>query len=301
MSGTFSFTLITFDYSAHPDYTNLGGIEIDCGSDILYGYAWDSANSEEVFVSIDPSDGVVSYLATIPGINTVHPISTYNDDEYFAVMRDTQGVINLVQVSISSTYTVSVIPFDYTNTPNLELVGGIEYDGVNDVLYGFAFDNSNDDIYSVSIDPSGGMVTELGLISTGPVSVTALSTTFDGTNYYIGIRNDQGDRLLGTITVDTFSVTLTAITNPATANVMASFAGFEIESSNGLIYGYGWDTNNEEELFVSFDPSTGTMTSIGVLTGITLTTSTSTYVIGNFYAIMAGSPDKTQYLIHIQI
>ena len=41
------------------------------------------------------------------------------------------------------------------------------------------------------------------------------------------------------------------------------------------------------------------MTTVGVISGITLTTSTSTYASGDFYAIMSDS-SKTQYIVHIQ-
>jgi len=278
----------------------LGGIEIDCDLNILYGYAWDEVNEEEVFVSIDPGTGLVTYLATIPNMEMVNPISTYNGGEYFAIMRDDQAMVFLIQISTTSSYSVSATPFDYSNEPDLEQVGGIEYDDVNDVLYGFAFDTTNDDIVSVSIEPSNGVVSKLGLISVGPASVTSLTTTFDGSNYYIGIRNDQGDRLLGTISVTgTYSATLSGLTNPPSANVISSVAGFEVDSATGLVYGYGWDSSNSEELFIVYDPATETMTSVGVITGITLVTTTSTYFTGNFYAIMADS-SKTQYLVHIQ-
>ena len=300
ITGTFAYSFTAFDYTNHPDYTNLGGIEINCDLNVLYGYAWDEINLEEVFVSIDPSTGLVSYLATIPTIEMVAHSSTYDEGEYFAVMRDVQGVVNLIQVSTLNGNLVSVTPFDYTNAPDLDQVGGIEYDAVNDVIYGYAFDSTNDDAVSVSIEPSTGLITELGVISAGPTSVTALSTTFDGTNYYIGIRDSQSERWLGLVSVTgTFGVTLSELSNPTSANILSSVAGFEVESNTGLVYGYGWDSSNNEEIFVEYDPVTGTMTSIGVLTGITLTTTTATYFTGNFYAIMADS-SKTQYLVHIQ-
>jgi hypothetical protein len=97
----------------------------------------------------------------------------------------------------------------------------------------------------------------------------------------------------------TFSVNLLGLANPSNANVLPSVSGFEVDSTSGLVYGFGWDSTNSEELFLVYDPSTEIMTTVGVISGITLTTSTSTYASGDFYAIMSDS-SKTQYIVHIQ-
>jgi hypothetical protein len=300
VSGTFSFSLTTFDLSAHPDLTNIGGIEIDCDQNLLYGYAWNTVSEEEVFISIEPSNGLVSQLGVFQTIEMVSMVSTFKAGEYFSIMRDSQGVVNIVQVSTTNNYAISVTAIDYSTESHLQNFGGIEYDGVNDLLYGYAIDSNTDDIMSVSVEPSNGLVSELGLIISGPAYVTALTTTFDGTNYYIGIRDANNDRWLGEVSMtSTFSVNLLGLANPSNANVLPSVSGFEVDSTSGLVYGFGWDSTNSEELFLVYDPSTEIMTTVGVISGITLTTSTSTYASGDFYAIMSDS-SKTQYIVHIQ-
>ena len=79
--------MIAFDISANPDFTNIGGIEIDCSTNLLYGYAWDSVTNVEHFISIDPSNGLVTSLIELAGIETVASVTTYSDGEYFANMR----------------------------------------------------------------------------------------------------------------------------------------------------------------------------------------------------------------------
>ena len=88
------------------------------------------------------------------------------------------GSIYLVQISITSTYTVTLTEFDYSNHPELENVGGIEYDQDDEILYGYAFEDTNEGggqnsgpgqtlqpgepplAFVVTIDPSTGLVTK---------------------------------------------------------------------------------------------------------------------------------------------
>ena len=79
----FAFSIVQFDISNHPDFVNIGGLEIECSSNILYGFAWDNVAEVEHFISIDPSNGLVTSLAEIPGIELVTSHSTFANDEYF--------------------------------------------------------------------------------------------------------------------------------------------------------------------------------------------------------------------------
>ena len=56
---------------------------------------------------------------------------------------------------------------------------------------------------------------------------------------------------------------------------------------------------NEEEVFISYDIDTESITQIGVITGIAYVTSTSTQEGVDFYAIMADS-SRQNFLVHIQ-
>jgi hypothetical protein len=114
----FAFSVIQFDITNHPDLVNIGGLEIECSSNILYGFAWDNVAEVEHFISIDPSNGLVASLEEIPGIDLVTSHSTFGNDEYFAIMRG-GGTVYLVQISISNTYSISLTEFDYTNHPEL--------------------------------------------------------------------------------------------------------------------------------------------------------------------------------------
>jgi hypothetical protein len=58
----FAFSVIQFDITNHPDLVNIGGLEIECSSNILYGFAWDNVAEVEHFISIDPSNGLVASL-----------------------------------------------------------------------------------------------------------------------------------------------------------------------------------------------------------------------------------------------
>ena len=171
----FAFSIIQFDITNHPNFVNIGGLEIECSSNILYGFAWDNVAEVEHFISIDPSNGLVTSLAEITGIELVTSHSTFGNGEYFAIMRG-GGTIYLVQISTSNSFSITMTEFDYSNHPELANTGGIEYDHTNDILYGYAFDDSNSGsgqpaqpgqpmqpgdpplAYVVTIDPSNGMV-----------------------------------------------------------------------------------------------------------------------------------------------
>ncbi len=310
----FAFSITEFDTTNHPDFTNIGGLEIECSSNILYGFAWDSVEEVEYFISVEPSNGLVSSLTPIAGIEFVTQHTTFGNNEYFAIMT-MDGVRYLVQISISSTYSVSMTEFDYSNHPELENAGGIEYDHVNDILYAYAFEDTNEDeeqnsepgqpmqpsepplAFVVTIDPSTGLVTkhteieEIDGIASG-------ASAYDGEIYYLNVRNSGGGYSMAKIDVSDFSISMSSVLS-STNEDLTSPNGFEVNFETGIIYGYAWDSVNEEEVFISYNIDTEAITQIGVITGITLVTSISTQEGVDFYAIMADS-SKQYFLVHIQ-
>ena len=309
----FAFSIVQFDISNHPDFVNIGGLEIECSSNILYGFAWDQVAEVEHFISIDPSNGLVTSLTEITGIDMVTSHSTFGNDEYFAIMRGS-GIMYLVQISTSSGYSISLTEFDYSNHPELANAGGIEYDAANDLLYAYAFDDSNSgggqsaqpgqpaqtdppQAYVVTVDPSNGMVTK----HTEIVDVQAIAdgaSAFDGAHYYLNVKKTDGSYEMASVDVSDFSISMSSVLSSTNVD-LTSPNGFEVNVVTGIIYGYAWDSVNEEEVFISYDIDAESITQIGVLTGITFVTSTSTQEGVDFYAIMADS-SKQNFLVHIQ-
>jgi len=310
----FAFSIIQFDITNHPNFVNIGGLEIECSSNILYGFAWDNVAEVEHFISIDPSNGLVTSLAEITGIELVTSHSTFGNGEYFAIMRG-GGTIYLVQISTSNSFSITMTEFDYSNHPELANTGGIEYDHTNDILYGYAFDDSNSGsgqpaqpgqpmqpgdpplAYVVTIDPSNGMVakyTEIEDIE----GIADGASAYDGQSYYLNVRNTGGGYSMAKIDVSDFSISMSSVLS-STNEDLTSPSGFEVNVVTGIIYGYAWDSVNEEEVFISYEIDSESITQIGVITGITLVTTTSTQEGVDFYAIMADS-SKQNFLVHIQ-
>lgn len=311
--GGFAFSITEFDLSNHPDYTNIGGLEIECSSNILYGFAWDDAEDVEYFVSIDPANGLVTSLTPITGIELITQHSTFGNNEYFAIMAG-DGIRYLVQISISNSYTVSLTEFDYSNHPELENVAGIEYDHVNDVLYGYAFEDTNEGeqnsgpgqvmqpaepplVFVVTIDPSTGIVTKHSEIEEVQ-GISDGASAYDGESYYLKVKNSDGGYSMATIDVSDFSISMSSVLS-STNEDLTTPGGFEVNIETGLIYGYAWDSENEEEVFISYDIDSESISQIGVITGIVYTTSISTQEGVDFYAIMADDT-RQNYLVHIQ-
>ncbi|MCH1410838.1 MAG: hypothetical protein L7U48_02000 [Candidatus Poseidoniaceae archaeon] len=309
----FAFSIVQFDITNHPNFVNIGGLEIECGSNILYGFAWDQVTEVEHFISIDPSNGLVTSLAEITGIDMVTSHSTFGNDEYFAVMRGS-GTVYMVQISTSTGYSIALTEFDYSNHPELANAGGIEYDAANDLLYAYAFDDSNSGggqsaqpgqpaqtdpplAYVVTVDPSNGMVTKHSEIL-DVEGIADGASAFDGDHYYLNVRKTDGSYEMATIDVSDFSMSMSSVLS-STNQGLTSPNGFEVNVVTGIIYGYAWDSVNEEEVFISYDIDAESITQIGVITGITLVTSTSTQEGVDFYAIMADS-SRQNFLVHIQ-
>lgn len=309
----FAFSIVQFDITNHPNFVNIGGLEIECGSNILYGFAWDQVTEVEHFISIDPSNGLVTSLAEITGIDMVTSHSTFGNDEYFAIMRGS-GTVYMVQISTSTGYSIALTEFDYSNHPELANAGGIEYDAANDLLYAYAFDDSNSGggqsaqpgqpaqtdpplAYVITVDPSNGMVTKHSEIL-DVEGIADGASAFDGDHYYLNVRKTDGSYEMATIDVSDFSMSMSSVLS-STNQGLTSPNGFEVNVVTGIIYGYAWDSVNEEEVFISYDIDAESITQIGVITGITLVTSTSTQEGVDFYAIMADS-SRQNFLVHIQ-
>ena len=310
--GTYSSTMIAFDLSAHPDFTNIGGIEIDCPTNMLYGYAWDSVTEIEHFISIDPSNGVVTSLTELTGIEMVSNIATYSDGEYFAIMRG-GSTVYLVHVPISDPAQYSMIEFDYTNHPELGSVGALEYNHSGGIIYAYAADTTtggsgtispgqqanadSPDLYLITVDPSTGLVAKYGEM-VDVESIGSGASAFDGENYYISARMEGGGYTM--LNVSTDDMTYTSSTVLTSSNMdLTSPSGFEINATTGLIYGYAWDSVAEEEVYISYDIATESIQVVGTIDGVQYVTSDSTIGGGDFYAIMAG-PDRVPKLVHIQ-
>ena len=308
--GFYTSNMIEFDTTNNPDFSNIGGIEYDCNTNLLYGYAWDSVEEVEHFISINTSTGVVISLVELTGIEYVTAHSTFSEDEYFAVMRG-NNIDYLVNINIDAPDQFTLIEFDFSDHPELDNVGGIEYNQSGDIIYAYAGDNSNSQPpasnnqppaiimptpYIITINTSTGYVTKYSELEDAE-SVMNGGSSFDGSNYYLSVRDGEGGYSMANISVYDFSITTSTVI--ATSNEdLTSVSGFEINSSTGLIYGYGHDSVNEEWVFLSYDISTESILEIGVLTNVEYVTSYSTIGGADFYTIMAGS-DRVNKLVHI--
>ncbi|MDG1555494.1 MAG: hypothetical protein P8R00_04525 [Candidatus Poseidoniaceae archaeon] len=309
--GTYSSTMIAFDISANPDFTNIGGIEIDCSTNLLYGYAWDSAADVEHFISIDPSNGLVTSLAELVGIETVSSMSAYSNGEYFANMRGgSNDYLVHVTVSDPSQYTMTL--FDFSAHPELDNVGGLEYNHEDEIIYAYATDDTNSgsqgqgqgqqntitypDVYVVSINPIDAVVTKHTQIE-DIEGVGSGTSAYDGSHYYLDVRNSGGGYSMVKINTIDYSMTTSTVLQ-STNEDLSNAGGFEINLVDGLIYGYAYDSQAGVEVFVSYDVASESVVQIGNIDGVQYVTSSSTNGGNDFYAIMSGS-DRVSKLVHI--
>ena len=124
------------------------------------------------------------------------------------------------------------------------------------------------------------------------------ASAFDGAHYYLNVRKTDGGYEMATVDVSDFSMSMSSVLS-STNQDLTSPNGFEVNVVTGIIYGYAWDSVNEEEVFISYDIDAEAITQIGVITGIAFVTSTSTQEGVDFYAIMADS-SRQNFLVHIQ-
>lgn len=309
--GTYSSTMIAFDISANPDFTNIGGIEIDCSTNLLYGYAWDSVTNVEHFISIDPSNGLVTSLIELAGIETVASVTTYSDGEYFANMRGNNNDY-LVHVTVSDPSQYTMTQFDFSAHPELDNVGGMEYNHEDEIIYAYASDNTNSgsqgqgqgqqntitypDIYVVSINPIDAVVTKHTQIE-DIEGVGSGTSAYDGAHYYLDVRNSGGGYSMVKINTLDYSMTTSTVLQ-STNEDLSNAGGFEINLVDGLIYGYAYDSQAGVEVFVSYDVASQSVVQIGIIDGVQYVTSSSTNGGNDFYAIMSGS-DRVNKLVHI--
>ena len=307
--GTYSSTMIAFDISANPDFTNIGGIEIDCSTNLLYGYAWDSVTNVEHFISIDPSNGLVTSLIELAGIETVASVTTYSDGEYFANMRGNNNDY-LVHVTVSDPSQYTMTQFDFSAHPELDNVGGMEYNHEDEIIYAYASDDTNSgsqgqgqqntitypDIYVVSINPIDAVVTKHTQIE-DIEGVGSGTSAYDGAHYYLDVRNSGGGYSMVKINTLDYSMTTSTVLQ-STNEDLSNAGGFEINLVDGLIYGYAYDSQAGVEVFVSYDVASQSVVQIGIIDGVQYVTSSSTNGGNDFYAIMSGS-DRVNKLVHI--
>jgi microbial collagenase len=103
-SGGYSVSTIAYDTTNHPELSSITNLEYDTGTGLLYGTAHDDVDSESVFVSIDPSNGLVSSIGTMPSGEDVayDGSSTFGGSDYFDSMQDeSTGEFSLVHVSLA--------------------------------------------------------------------------------------------------------------------------------------------------------------------------------------------------------
>ena len=86
LAGGYSVSTIAYDTTNHPELSSITNLEYDTGTGLLYGTAHDDVDSESVFVSIDPSNGLVSSIGIMP--HTEGGMSTFGGSDYFSSIQD---------------------------------------------------------------------------------------------------------------------------------------------------------------------------------------------------------------------
>ena len=294
-----SVNTIALDNSSAPDLQNIGGIEFDCMTNMIYGYAWNDTTQEEVFVSIDQSNGLVSYLGTILNIQAVNPgETTMIGTDYFAFMLDSQMNRNLVHVSLANGFSVSSTPLDYTNEPNLQNTGGIEYDSNAQMIYGFAWNDTDQEEVFISVDPATGLITYLATIPNMQYVNTGESTLV-GSDYFTYMMDGLMNHYLIHISLSN-NYAINAIPfDFSNEPDLQNLGGIEYEASAQLIYGYAWNDTAQEEVFVSIDPVTGIVTYIATIPDMKyVNAGESSYQGHNYFTLMWDS-GWGQYLVYI--
>ena len=202
--------------------------------------------------------------------------------------------------------------FDFSNHPELDNVAGMEYDDSQNIIYAYASDDSNSGgpitpgqppnteapiKYVVTVDPSTAMVTQYTEME-DVEGVAHGASAFDGNFYYLNVRNTDGGYSMLTIDVQDFTISSSTVLSSSNED-LTSPNGFEINLDSGLIYGYAWDSVAEQEVFISYDIATESISEVGTINGVEYVTTDSTNGGNDFYAIMSGQ-DRVPKLVHIQ-
>ena len=218
----------------------------------------------------------------------------------------------LVHVTVSDPSQYTMTQFDFSAHPELDNVGGMEYNHEDEIIYAYASDNTNSgsqgqgqgqqntitypDIYVVSINPIDAVVTKHTQIE-DIEGVGSGTSAYDGAHYYLDVRNSGGGYSMVKINTLDYSMTTSTVLQ-STNEDLSNAGGFEINLVDGLIYGYAYDSQAGVEVFVSYDVASQSVVQIGIIDGVQYVTSSSTNGGNDFYAIMSGS-DRVNKLVHI--
>ena len=302
-SGGLNIASIALDYSTlqsqNLDISSIGGIEYDCNANLIYAYAWDNFQPEEVFLSINPNTGLISYMGNIPNMRFVNQgESTFNDTNYFALMSDDQQNKYLVHISVAGGYSVSSIALDYSAVPDLGPLGGIEYDNTTGLIYAYAWNDTAQEEVFVSLDPVSGAISYLGTI-TGMKYVSMGESTFHGTDYFSVMLDDQQNKHLVHISIaNGFSVS-TILLDYSGDPDLAGLNGIEYDPNTDSIYGISWNDTAQEMVIVLVDPVSGLVSYQGTVHNIqSVNSGISTFDTSNYFTLMSDG-QQNGFLVHI--
>jgi hypothetical protein len=176
---------------------NFSEFEFDSTTNMVYGVYWNDAYSTEYIASLDLTDGIITPIASLPGVTGLTPgSSTFNNVNDHYIIKSNMGItaINVQTGAIADTFE-SVFNFSE-----------FEFDSTTNMVYGVYWNKTYSTEYLASLDLTDGKITAIASLP-GVTTIKLGSSTlnYDGNQYII--NSDLGiiavDIQTGAI-VDTF-------------------------------------------------------------------------------------------------
>lgn len=249
----------------------------------IYGVEWDSVLDLSFFVSVNPNEGSIIRVDTLPGV----------EDEWTAqstaILNETSGYYTFATY-LNSTYTSSNLYNININTgaivsnPTLSSpVRELNYDHVSGNYYALEFEdttatptggmssgNDNGDTtitgagavftsgiyHSVSVNTTTGIVTRIANIA-GVTGTSINNSAYNSSNKHFSFVDDND--LIYTIDVNDGSI----VSNPS---LSASIQELHYNKTSGVYYAL--ENISNAYYLVTVNPTTGLVTQVGSVTGL---------------------------------
>ena len=250
------------------------GLEFSTATGMLYAPKLDPITEKALFLSLDPSSGVLSQLGAIPGISFQHDNSAMAGNDYYSIMSDATTTKKLVHVSVADggfrATVTNIDTSDLSGTDNVVPSLGLEFSQTTGLLYAYDWDDAAGEQSFLSIDPASGRLSRLGTIP--GISSVYNNGAMSGTDYYSIMSDAALAKKLVHISVADggFSATMADIDSSDLGGREHAIPALVLSHSpvTGMLYAHEWDLTESEELFMQIDPASGRLSRLDVFPGL---------------------------------
>lgn len=265
----------------------------------------------EHLVTVDPTTGVHSIIAPIPGVawvQTVPKATALDQVNGLYIFNGADAALNkkLYAVDVLTGTVLSSPAFPQLADPNDNIVE-LQFDNANGTLYGLHWDASVSIEYLVSIEVSTGAFTPIAALpGVTLINVVPNYTTLDevhGLFIFRGMDGGQVSRLYA-IDVNTGAI----ISNPPfplLSDLNDNVSELQADNATGTLYGLFWDGSAQQEYLATIDPATGQHTLLYEIPGARWVTSTPHYTTfdgtAGRFIFLADDEDMVQRLYDVDV